>query len=86
MAKPAYKKFPIGTLVTVTIPTLLTQPPRQELGLVVPMDEEALMLEKNFVTIHFAVPVDGYHIRVVPVGTVTSVSRPYEKEKRWKDL
>ena len=85
MAKDPYKKFPIGTLVKVTIPTLLTEPPKHILGLVVPM-WGATMSPKHFITVHLSEPLNGDHIRIVPARTVTSVSRAYEKEKKWKDL
>ncbi len=81
MAKSAHKKFPIGTLVKVTIPTLLTEPPKKILGVVVPMLEGATMSPKHFLTVYLSEPVDGEHLRIVPSGTVTSVSRAYIKEK-----
>ncbi len=81
MAKDSYKKFPIGTLVKVTIPTLYTEPPKHLLGLVVPMPEEATMSPKHFLTVYLSEPVNGDCIRIVPMGNVTSVSRAYKKEK-----
>ncbi len=78
MAKNPYKKFPIGTLVKVTIPTLLTEPPKEILGVVVPMLEGATMAPKHFLTVYLSEP-PGF--RIVPVGTVKSVSRAYVKEK-----
>jgi len=81
MARDPYKKFPIGTLVKVAVPTPAPGPAKQIVGLVVPMLEGATMSPTYFLTVYLSEPHWGERFRLVSPGQVTSLSRNYVKEK-----
>jgi len=80
MAKDPHRKFPIGTLVKVMIPTC-SGPHEELLGIVIPIDRETTMSPSHFVAVYFSKSRHGLHVVNIPVGRVKSVSRPYVKEK-----
>ena len=63
------------------------QPPNIQLAIVVPIDPETQPGWEHFVAVYLSKPGRaGTAIRNVSPGMLTSLSRLYQKEKKWKNL
>jgi len=79
LAKKIENRFPIGTLVQVTIPRMGMQP-HVLLGLVI---SHVLHQDQNSCEVFFGPNfwLPHRHTVEMPVGHLKSISRPYTKEK-----